>query len=85
MAEKFLQGVELAVMRVTDEHSDEDLLVKNPRELGAGFYDFGVMIDGAFVSLIELKGGDVEARVAAYKKANPPEAEQPAGDEQPTE
>ena len=72
MAEDFVDGVELKVLRVTDEHSDEDLLIPRPRDLGAGFYEIGVMIDGVFISLIELKAGDVDQRIAKYKKAHPP-------------
>lgn len=81
MAESFVKGVELAVMRVTDEHSDADLEVQRPRELGAGFYEIGVMIDGAFVSLIELKAGDVDARIAAFKKAHPKASSKAADDD----
>jgi hypothetical protein len=79
VAEYFLKGVGFAVKRVTDVHSEEDLKLHNPRELGSGFYEFGVVIDGAFVSILELKAGHVEAQIAAWKKAHPP-ADKPAVD-----
>lgn len=67
----FVDDVELAVQFVPDEHNELDRMVLHPRELGAGHYEIGIVIDDAFVPLWEYKGGHIADRVAAWKKNNP--------------
>jgi hypothetical protein len=67
----FVDDVELAVQFVPDEHTDLDLMARNPRELGAGHYEIGIVIEGGFVPLWEYKGGHIADRVAAWKRNNP--------------
>src|SRR5579864_53539 len=78
MAKAFITDVAFAVRRVTDEHSPEDLEVVKPRELGAGSYVFGAVVHGAFIPLIELKGGGIDKKIAIAQEA----AKQRAADEQ---
>ena len=78
MAKAFISDVAFAVQRVTDEHSPGDLEVVKPRELGAGSYVFGAVVHGAFIPLIELKGGGIDTKIAIAVEA----AKQRAADEQ---
>jgi hypothetical protein len=75
MAQHFLKNVGIAVLRVTDEYDETDVDRPKQRELGSGFYEVGLVIDGAFVTLMELKGGAVDAQIAAWQKAHPPAQE----------
>lgn len=69
MARSFVQGVGIAVQRVPDEHSEEDLEQVKVRELGAGHYVFGFVLEGAFIPVMTLKAGGIDKKIAAAKAA----------------
>lgn len=72
MADDVITDVTLAVRKVDDEYTDADLLARIPRELGAGFYEIGYVLEGAFVPMLEFKAGHVDQRVAAWNDHHDP-------------
>ena len=61
--------VDVAIRHVPDTLSPAEESAPNPREQGAGFYEIGVVFDGAFVPFAVKKAGGVQKKLDAAKAA----------------
>ena len=74
--------VEFAVRHLPDAPlTDAEKRRESPREIGAGHYEFGAVIDGAFVPIVTTKAGRVEKILSRHAA----QAAQAASTSQPQE
>ena len=73
----------LEVRYLPDTYTDTEVREGASWELGAGHYEIGANVDGAWFPLARLKGGGVQKKLAAAKRARDEKAAAQPADTEP--
>lgn len=75
MSDPITVDATFGVRYIPDFLTPQEAVNPTPRELGAGFYEFGAQLEnGVFVPLIVRKAGGIKADLARAKASAPPPA-----------